>query len=110
MNKRDYYSVLRVSRNATEEEIKKAYRLLALQFHPDKNPGNKIAEEKFKEASEAYAVLSDSHKRSSYDQFGHRAGSANSEGFTEKHGFRGGFSDIFEDIFKYFFSHYVSNS
>ncbi|MCX7895221.1 MAG: molecular chaperone DnaJ [Thermoanaerobaculum sp.] len=69
--RRDYYEVLGVPRNATQEEIKKAYRRLALQYHPDKNPGNKEAEEKFKEAAEAYAVLSDPEKRSHYDRFGH---------------------------------------
>ena len=69
--KRDYYEVLGVRRNATPDEIKKAFRKLAIQFHPDKNPGSKTAEEKFKEASEAHEVLSDSEKRQQYDQFGH---------------------------------------
>lgn len=69
--KRDYYEVLNVEKNADERELKKAYRKLALQFHPDKNPGDAEAEEKFKEASEAYAVLSDDEKRASYDRFGH---------------------------------------
>ena len=73
MAKTDYYELLGVTRNAGEEEIKKAYRKLALQHHPDKNPGNKQAEEKFKEISEAYQVLSDSQKRAQYDQFGHAA-------------------------------------
>lgn len=71
MTKRDYYEVLGVPRNATPEEIKKAYRKLALQYHPDRNPGNKEAEEKFKEISEAYAVLSDEEKRAQYDRWGH---------------------------------------
>ncbi|MDR1553307.1 MAG: molecular chaperone DnaJ [Prevotellaceae bacterium] len=71
MAKRDYYEVLGVQKNSTDEEIKKAYRQKAIQYHPDKNPGNKEAEEKFKEAAEAYDVLSDAKKRSRYDQFGH---------------------------------------
>jgi len=71
MGKRDYYEVLGVSRNANDDEIKKAYRKLALQYHPDRNPGNKEAEEKFKEAAEAYEILSNKEKRARYDQFGH---------------------------------------
>ena len=71
MAKRDYYEVLDVAKNATDEEIKKAYRKKAIQYHPDKNPGDKEAEEKFKEAAEAYEVLSNPDKRSRYDQFGH---------------------------------------
>ncbi len=72
--KRDYYEVLGVAKNATADEIKKAYRKLAIKYHPDKNPGDKEAEEKFKEAAEAYDVLSDSEKRQKYDQFGHNMG------------------------------------
>ena len=68
---RDLYEILGVSKNASKEDIKKAYRKLALKNHPDRNPGNKDAEEKFKSAAEAYAVLSDSQKRARYDQFGH---------------------------------------
>ena len=102
--KRDYYEVLGVSKTATEEEIKKAYRVLAKKYHPDANPGDKEAEKKFKEASEAYAVLSDQEKRSQYDQFGHAA-------FDGANGFGAGgcdinsadFSDIFGDIFGDFF-------
>ena len=73
MAKRDYYEVLGVGKNATPEELKKAYRKLALQYHPDRNPGDKEAEEKFKEAAEAYDVLSNPDKRARYDQFGHAA-------------------------------------
>ena len=100
MEKRDYYEILGVSRDASLEEIKRSYRKLAMAYHPDRNPGNKEAEEKFKEASEAYEVLSDPEKRSIYDQFGHE-GLKNS-GFS---GFRG-FEDIFSsfgDIFEEFF-------
>ena len=71
MAKRDYYTVLGVGRDAGEEEIKKAYRKLAVKYHPDKNPGDKSAEESFKEATEAYEVLKDQQKRQVYDQFGH---------------------------------------
>ena len=101
MAKRDYYEVLGVHRNAAETEIKKAYRKLALQYHPDKNPGDKAAEDKFKEATEAYEVLMDSQKRAAYDQFGHAglegAGGFGGQGFPG--GFQGGFGDIFGDIF-----------
>src|SRR5450830_1189700 len=96
MSKRDYYEVLGVSKNATAEEIKKAYRKKAIQFHPDKNPGDKASEEKFKEAAEAYEVLSDSDKRQRYDQYGHAGvGSAAGGGF-------GGASMNMEDIFSQF--------
>lgn len=98
MAKRDYYEVLGVDKNASTAEIKKAYRKLAMKFHPDKNQDNKAAEEKFKEASEAYEVLSDSNKKQKYDQFGH----AGLEGAFGGHGFTwdnfthaGDFSDIF---------------
>ncbi len=84
MAKRDYYEVLGVEKNASAEEIKKAYRKKAIQYHPDKNPGNKDAEEKFKEAAEAYEVLSNPQKRQRYDQFGH-AGMGNSGGGFSQH-------------------------
>ena len=71
MAKRDYYEILGLSKNATAAEIKKAYRQMAIKYHPDKNPGNKQAEENFKEAAEAYEVLSDQNKRARYDQYGH---------------------------------------
>jgi len=91
--KRDLYEVLGVSRSASQDEIKKAYRKLAIQFHPDKNPGDTSAEEKFKEIAEAYAILSDQDKRARYDRFGHSA--------TSGAGDFGGFSNI-EDIFSAF--------
>lgn len=97
MAKRDYYEVLGVDKSASADEIKKAYRKKALQYHPDKNPGDKAAEDKFKEAAEAYDVLSDATKKSRYDQFGHAGvdgmGSGGAGGF-------GGFSmdDIFSGL------------
>ncbi len=94
--KRDYYEVLDVAKNATAEEIKKAYRKKAIQYHPDKNPGNAEAEEKFKEAAEAYEVLSDDNKRARYDRFGH----AGVSGAAGGGGFGGGMS--MEDIFSQF--------
>ncbi len=101
--KRDYYEVLGVSRDARVEEIKKAYRKLALKYHPDRNPGNKEAEEKFKEAAEAYAVLSDSEKRAQYDQFGHSLGGGGFPGFQGFEDAFRGFGDIFGDLFDDFF-------
>jgi len=102
MAKRDYYEILGVSKNATEAELKKAYRQMAMKYHPDKNPGDKASEDKFKEAAEAYDVLSDAQKRQRYDQFGHAGMGAGS-------GFGGGgmnmddifshFGDIFGDMF-----------
>ncbi len=94
MAKRDYYEILGISKSATAEEIKKAYRKLAIQHHPDKNPGNPEAEEKFKEAAEAYEVLSNPEKRQRYDQFGHQGVSGNG-------GFSGGGMNM-EDIFSQF--------
>jgi molecular chaperone DnaJ len=96
MTKRDYYEILEVAKNATAEEIKKAYRKKALQYHPDKNPGNKEAEERFKEAAEAYDVLSDQNKRARYDQFGHAGmGGASSGNY-------GGMEFTMDDIFSRF--------
>jgi molecular chaperone DnaJ len=103
MTKRDYYEILGVSKSATKDEIKKAYRKQAVKFHPDKNPGDKGAEEKFKEAAEAYEVLSNDEKRSRYDRFGH-AGMGNSgngyggQGMTVEDIFSS-FGDIFGDAF-----------
>ena len=102
--KRDYYEVLGVAKNATADEIKKAYRKKAIQYHPDRNPGDKEAEEKFKEAAEAYDVLSDAGKRAKYDQFGHAMGP---QGFGGGGGYGGGFSGFgggmsMEDIFAHF--------
>ncbi|MCB0356204.1 MAG: DnaJ domain-containing protein [Bdellovibrionales bacterium] len=120
--KKDYYEVLGVNRSSSDEEIKKAYRKLALKFHPDKNPGNKHAEDRFKEVSEAYEVLRDAEKRKMYDQFGHmgaHAGAGGSSGFQghpfggfdfsggfqQNQGFNGGFGqhtnpqDLFNEIF-----------
>lgn len=101
--KRDYYEVLGVSRGASAEEIKKAYRKLALKYHPDRNQGNKEAEEKFKEAAEAYAVLSDAEKRAQYDQFGHSLGGGGFPGFQGFEDAFRGFGDIFGDLFDDFF-------
>ena len=100
--KKDYYELLGVGRNASEDEIKKAYRKLALQHHPDRNPGDKQAEETFKLISEAYQVLSDSHKRAQYDQYGHAAFGDNGP-FAGGFDFNSGFEDIFGDIFGEFF-------
>ena len=109
-NKRDYYEVLGVSKNATEDEIKKAYRSLAKKYHPDMNPGDKEAEVKFKEVNEAYAVLSDSEKRSKYDRFGHNAFDPASGGGG--YGGFGGFGADFDfgDIFSSFFGGGSSSS
>jgi molecular chaperone DnaJ len=108
VSKKDFYQLLGVSKSSSADEIKKAYRKLAMQYHPDKNPGNKKAEEKFKEISEAYEVLSDTEKKRNYDQFGHADGNP----FSSSGGFhRGGsrpngggmggdpFADIFGDLF-----------
>jgi len=104
MAKRDYYEVLGVGRDASEKDIKKAYRRLAMKYHPDRNPDDAGAEEKFKEASEAAEVLTDSEKRATYDQFGHAAfegggGAGGFGGFGGAGGGSGSFSSIFEDVF-----------
>src|ERR671929_2423725 len=99
MAKRDYYEVLGVSRGASEAEIKSAYRKLAVRYHPDKNPGDAEAEEKFKEAAEAYSVLSDAEQRARYDRFGHAgvSSTAGAAGWGAQ-GF-GGIEDILGDLF-----------
>ncbi|RPJ46687.1 MAG: molecular chaperone DnaJ [Betaproteobacteria bacterium] len=98
MAKKDYYEVLGVNRDATEADIKKAYRKLAMKWHPDRNPDNSKAEEHFKEAKEAYEVLTDAQKRAAYDQFGHAGVDPSAAGAGAGAGF-GGFSDAFGDIF-----------
>ncbi len=97
MAKRDYYEVLGIDKNASADEMKKAYRKLAMQYHPDRNPDDKTAEEKFKEAAEAYEVLSDDEKRSKYDRFGHDAmrGGQDFHGFSNAQDIFSHFSDIF---------------
>jgi molecular chaperone DnaJ len=95
MSKRDYYEILGVAKGASQDEIKNAYRKVAMQFHPDRNPGDKAAEEKFKEAAEAYEVLSDADKRAQYDRFGHAGVQGNGRGF-------GGGGSNMEDIFSQF--------
>src|SRR5258708_4211419 len=95
--KRDYYIVLGVERNATPDDVKKAYRKLAVKYHPDKNPGDKTAEDKFKELGEAYEILSNPDKRAAYDRFGHQA-------FAQGGGFGGGGGvhdpfDVFREVF-----------
>ena len=101
MAKRDFYEVLGVERGASEAELKKAYRRLAMKFHPDRNPDDKDAEDKFKEANEAYEVLSDADKRAAYDRHGHAGVDPQMGGG----GFGGGgnFSDVFGDVFSDFF-------
>ena len=96
MSKKDYYETLNLSKNASESEIKKAYRKLAIKYHPDKNPGNKESEQSFKEAAEAYEILSNSQKKQQYDQFGHAA-------FSGGQGFGGGGGGMsMDDIFDHF--------
>ena len=105
--KADYYEILEVSKTASGEEIKKAFRRLAMQYHPDRNPGNKEAEQKFKEINEAYEVLKDEQKRAAYDRYGHQAFAGGSGanpfgGFDFNFGGAGGFADIFSDVFSEF--------
>jgi molecular chaperone DnaJ len=103
MSKRDFYEILGVSKNATKDEIKKAYRKQALKFHPDKNPGDKSSEEKFKEAAEAYEVLSNDEKRSRYDRFGHAGLGGAGNGYSGQNmtmeDIFSSFGDIFGDAF-----------
>jgi molecular chaperone DnaJ len=103
MSKRDYYEALGLQKNASEADIKKAYRRMAMKYHPDRNPDDKDADAKFKEAKEAYEVLSDAQKRAAYDQFGHAGVDPSAGGFGGGAGFGGGggasFSDIFGDVF-----------
>jgi molecular chaperone DnaJ len=102
MDKRDYYETLNIPRNAGEEEIKRAYRKMAMLYHPDRNPGDRIAEENFKEASEAYEVLRDREKRQIYDQFGHEGlKSTGFSGFSDFNDIFSSFGDIFENFFSF---------
>src|ERR1700722_3795075 len=101
--KTDYYEILQVERTATDGEIKTAYRKLAMQYHPDRNPNNPQAEEKFKECSEAYAVLSDADKRAAYDRFGHAAVNGGGSPFASGSPFaHGALRDILGDLFGVF--------
>src|SRR5687768_3146783 len=108
MSKRDYYEILGVNKSASADEIKKAYRKVAMQHHPDRNPGDKSAEEKFKEAAEAYEILSDNDKKAQYDRYGHAGVTGNGRGYSgggmNMEDIFSQFGDIFgEDIFGSFF-------
>ena len=112
MAKRDYYEILGVPKNASKDDLKKSYRKLAMQYHPDRNPGDKESEEKFKEAAEAYEILNNDDKRAKYDRFGHdgvRGSGYGSQGFSDINDIfshfsdifgSGGSSSIFDDFFK----------
>src|ERR1017187_3238742 len=103
VTKADFYEVLQVSRDASDQELKASYRKMAMQYHPDRNPNNPAAEEKFKACSEAYQVLSDAEKRAAYDRYGHAAfqggGAAGGNPFAGAQGFQGDLGDIFGDLF-----------
>ena len=103
MAKQDFYETLGVAKGASADDLKKAYRKLAMQYHPDRNPGDKAAEHKFKEISEAYDVLKDDQKRAAYDRFGHAAfengGGPRAGGGAGDFGFASGFADIFDEMF-----------
>ena len=100
MAKRDYYDILGLDRTCDEGEIKKAYRKMAMQFHPDRNPGDSEAEARFKEAAEAYEVLRDTQKRRLYDQYGHEGlSSSGFHGFSDVSDIFSSFGDLFEDFF-----------
>src|SRR5580698_3962241 len=104
MAKQDFYETLGVAKGASADDLKKAYRKLAMQYHPDRNPGDKAAEHKFKELSEAYDVLKDDQKRAAYDRFGHAAfenggGPRAGGGGAGDFGFASGFADIFDEMF-----------
>src|ERR1041384_6454785 len=108
MSKRDYYDILGVGKSASNDEIKKAYRKVAMQYHPDRNPGDKGSEEKFKEAAEAYEILSDNDKKAQYDRYGHAGVSGNGRGYggggMNAEDIFSQFGDIFgDDIFGSFF-------
>src|SRR5205809_7017854 len=102
MAKQDFYDILGVAKSADADTLKRAYRKLAMQYHPDRNPGDKSSEQKFKDISEAYDILKDDQKRAAYDRFGHAAFENGSRGpgdFGFAGGFSGGFADIFEEMF-----------